>query len=319
MRARRRRGREVNGILLLDKPRGLSSNEALQRAKRTFDAMKAGHTGNLDVQASGLLPVCFGEATKVCQFLLEADKRYVSEFTLGQRTTTGDCEGEVISTRPSAGLTLAQVVSAVAGFLGEISQVPPMHSAIKRNGQPLYKLAHQGIEVPRESRQVTIRSIEVVSFDNPRLVVDVTCSKGTYIRTLAEDIGEVLGCGAFVADLRREQAGPYPLSAASSFEVLDRCAELGVTALDCLLLPVDSALGGMPGVNLSEDAAFYFSRGQAVQVIEHAAARGLLRMYDGGGRFIGVGETLEDGRIAPRRLFRPQLAESQGDLLLRRA
>ncbi len=306
MGVRRRRGRDVNGILLLDKPCGLSSNEALQRAKRTFDAMKAGHTGNLDVQASGLLPICFGEATKICQFLLEADKRYVSEFTLGQRTTTGDCEGEVTSSRPTEGLTLAAIEAAVVGFRGAIAQIPPMHSALKRNGQPLYKLAHQGIEIERESRQVTIHAFDVLSFDNPRLVVDVTCSKGTYIRTLAEDLGEVLGCGGFVSALRREQAGPYRLSAASSFADLDACGAAGAAALDALLLPVDSALGGMPRVELGDDAAFYFARGQAVQVIGQGSQPGLLRLYDATARFIGVGEMLDDGRIAPRRLFRPQ-------------
>ncbi len=319
MGVRRRQGRDVNGILLLDKPRGLSSNEVLQRAKRTFDAMKAGHTGNLDVQASGLLPICFGEATKVCQFLLEADKRYISEFTLGQRTTTGDCEGEVTSTRPTSGLTLAAVEAAVAGFRGQISQIPPMHSALKRNGQPLYKLAHQGIEVERESRQVTIHAFDVLSFENPRLVVDVRCSKGTYIRTLAEDLGEALGCGGFVSALRREQAGPYLLSAASSFDNLDECGAAGPAALDALLLPVDSALGGMPRVELSDDAVFYFARGQAVQVVAETSRQGLLRLYDASARFIGVGEMMGDGRIAPRRLFRPQPVELAGDLSLARA
>ncbi|MEQ8660434.1 MAG: tRNA pseudouridine(55) synthase TruB, partial [Gammaproteobacteria bacterium] len=196
---RKPRGREVNGILLLDKPIGISSNQALQHAKTIFQARKAGHTGNLDVQASGLLPICFGEATKVCQYLLDADKHYVSEFTFGRRTSTGDSEGETLAEASAAHLDAAAVSTAMSGFTGSIEQMPPMHSAIKRNGQPLYKLAHQGIEVARELRRVRIDRFELLSFECPRAIVSIHCSKGTYVRTLAEDVGAVLGCGAYVS------------------------------------------------------------------------------------------------------------------------
>jgi tRNA pseudouridine55 synthase len=312
-RARRhQRGRDVDGILLLDKPGGISSNDALQKAKRIFGARKAGHTGNLDVQADGLLPICFGEATKVCRFLLEADKRYVSEFTLGRRTTTGDREGAILATASTAGIERDTVEAVVGDFIGTIEQVPPMHSALKRNGQPLYKLARQGIEVERSKRTVHIHAFELMAFSNPRLVVDVTCSKGTYIRTLAEDLGEKLACGAHVSALRREQVGAYRLADAWSIPELERVAEHGDEALDKVLLPLDSALEFMPRLALSEDAVYYLARGQPVQV-PRAPTSGLLRLYAEGEKFVGVGEILDDGRVAPRRLFRLQASESQGD------
>lgn len=304
-RARKRRGRPVNGILLLDKPIGISSNAALQRAKRQFDAAKAGHTGNLDMLATGLLPVCFGEATKVCQFLLDADKRYRAEFTLGARTTTGDAEGEVISRRPTEGLDRAAVEAAVARFLGPIEQLPPMHSALKHQGQPLYKLAHQGIEVERQKRTVTIHAYEVVGFELPRVEVLVTCSKGTYVRTLAEDLGEMLGCGAHVSALRRERVGPYELADAWTLERLEWLAQRGQAELDRSLLPMDGALDLMPQVGLTAEMSYYLERGHPV-LVPKAPTGGLLRLYDDLGRFLGVGEVLADGRVAPRRLFRSQ-------------
>jgi tRNA pseudouridine55 synthase len=316
---RRRRGRDVNGILLLDKPVGISSNQALQRAKRLFDASKAGHTGNLDVQASGLLPVCFGEATKVCQFLLDADKHYVSEFTFGRRTTTGDAEGETLQTHPIGALAADEVRAAMRAFAGEIEQIPPMHSAIKRGGTPLYKLAHRGIDVPRESRRVRIDAFELCSFEAPRAVVDIRCSKGTYVRTLAEDLGAALGCGAYVSALRREGAGPFLLDQALDLEALAARLEAGgVAALDELLLPSDSALGALARVELSADTAFYLERGQAVRV-PGAPGSGMLRLYDADGRFLGVGEVCADGRVAPRRLFHVQAPESQENSLRRHA
>lgn len=302
----------LNGILLLDKPLGVSSNAALQSAKRLFGAAKAGHTGNLDVQASGLLPVCFGEATKVCQFLLDADKRYVSEFTLGRRTTTGDSEGETVYERATDTVTRAAIEDAIVGFCGPIEQLPPMHSALKHKGQPLYKLAHQGIEVERQKRTVIIHAFDVLAFDNPRLEVAVTCSKGTYIRTLAEDIGELLGCGGFVSRLRRERVGPYDIAEAWTLERLEGLAQRSEAELDRSLLPIDGALELMPRVCLSAESSFYLERGHAV-LIPKAPTAGLLRLYDDGGRFIGVGEVLADGRVAPRRLFRLQGAESPAD------
>ncbi len=316
---RRRRGRDVNGILLLDKPVGISSNQALQRAKRLFQAAKAGHTGNLDVLASGLLPVCFGESTKVCQFLLDADKHYVSEFTFGRRTSTGDAEGETLETAPVDALDAAAVSAAMGAFRGEIEQLPPMHSALKRDGTPLYKLAHRGIEVERERRRVRIHRFELLSFSEARAVVDIRCSKGTYVRTLAEDLGEVLGCGAYVSGLRREGAGPFERRAAVDLETLaERLEAGGLAALDALLLPSDSALRSLPRLQLGIEAAHYLERGQAV-LAPGAPRAGLLRLYDAGQRFLGVGEALGDGRVAPRRLFRAQATETQEKSLQVRA
>lgn len=301
--SRRRRGRLVDGILLLDKPAGISSNQALQRARRLFDAAKAGHTGNLDVQATGLLPVCFGEATKVCQFLLDADKRYAASFRLGERTSTGDVEGEVLESRPVAGVGRADIEREAQGFTGTIAQVPPMHSAIKRNGQPLYKLAHQGIEVERDSRTVHIHRFVVTGWASPVAAVEVDCSKGTYIRTLAEDLGERLGCGAHVSALRRTGAGPFDLADALTLPQIEALAEQGTSALDETLLPLDSALEALPRVALTEDATYYVTQGQAV-LVPRAPTSGLLRLYDARERFVGVGEIIDDGRVAPRRLFR---------------
>ena len=296
------RGRAVDGILLLDKPTGISSNDALQRVKRIFNARKAGHTGNLDVQASGLLPVCFGQATKLCQFLLDADKQYLSQFRLGVRTSTGDGEGQTVEVRSTDGIDRHALDEAIAGFVGEIEQLPPMHSAIKHQGQPLYKLAHQGVEVERQRRPIRIYRFEVAGFDGTRVDVDVTCSKGTYIRTLAEDLGEVLGCGGHVAALRRARVGPFQLSEAWTVGDLEALAQRSEDAVDGALLAADSALPTWPSVSLSDDAAFYVAHGQAV-LVPRAPTSGMLRIYDAEHRFMGVGEVLDDGRVAPRRLF----------------
>ena len=300
---RRRRGRDVNGILLLDKPRGISSNAALQRAKWLFQAAKAGHTGNLDVQASGLLPVCFGEATKVCQFLLEANKRYVAEVTLGRKTSTGDCEGETVYERPTSAVDRGQVERAMSTFIGSIEQLPPMHSALKRDGQPLYKLARRGIEVERQKRTVTIYAFDLLSFANPQIEVSVSCSKGTYVRTLAEDVGELLECGGFISALRRDQVGPYDIDAAWTLDRLEALAATGEDALAHALLPLDGALTHLPRIEIDAEADHHFQHGQAV-LVPHVPISGLLRLYDMSGGFVGVGEVLADGRIAPRRLFR---------------
>ncbi len=307
---KRKHGRDVDGILLLDKPRGISSNDALQQVKRIFGARKAGHTGNLDVQADGLLPVCFGEATKVCRFLLDADKRYVSEFTLGISTTTGDGEGEIVSSTSTAALGRGAVAAALSAFVGHIKQLPPMHSAIKQNGQPLYKLAHQGLEVEREMRSVQIHDIALVAFHNPRATVDVTCSKGTYIRTLATDLGDRLACGAHVSALRRERVGAFDLRDARSITELESQAASGLAALDATLIPTDEAVAFLPRVALTDDAAYYFKRGQAV-LVPGAPSSGLLRLYAPGDRFIGLGEILDDGRVTPRRLFHLHPSASQ--------
>lgn len=302
MGRRRRKGRDVQGILLLDKPVGISSNDALQAVKRLFNARKAGHTGSLDKLAGGLLPICLGEATKVSSFLLNADKHYRATITLGVRTSTGDAEGEVLETRPVRGLSARNIHRVLKAFTGELEQVPPMHSAVKYKGKPLYKLAHAGIEVERQPRRVTIHALELLEFEGDEVHVDARCSKGTYIRTLAEDIGEALGCGAHVSALRRIGAGPYDGPVAHTMDELKALAELGEEALDAVLLSTESAVDHWPNVRLSDDVAYYVRQGQAVMV-PHAPTRGWVRLSAGARGFFGVGEVLADGRIAPRRLI----------------
>lgn len=301
MTRRRRRGREVHGIVLLDKPRGITSNSALQQVKRLFQANKAGHTGSLDPMATGMLPICLGEATKVSGFLLDADKRYRATCRLGVTTTTGDADGEVVASRAVPALTEAQLRQVCERFTGEISQVPPMHSAIKQQGTPLYKLAHQGLEVAREPRQVTIHSLEILDYRGDQLQLDIHCSKGTYIRTLAEDIGAALGCGAHLVALERTGVGEFDAARMHTLEALTALAEQGQAALDRVLLPMDSALWDWAEVNLTQDMAFYLRRGQAVFVPRGPSA-GWVRLYCDGGRFLGMGEVQDDGKIAPRRL-----------------
>ena len=300
---RTRRGRDVNGILLLDKPVGIGSNEALQKVKRMFNARKAGHTGSLDRLASGLLPICFGQATKMSGFLLNADKRYLSTFKLGVVTSTGDAEGEVLESNPVESYTDRRIGQALDQFIGEISQIPPMHSAIKHQGQRLYKLAHQGKVVEREPRTVTIYRLDLTGQEPDALHVDISCSKGTYIRTLAEDVGRALGCGASVSRLHRVGSGPFDASAMHTLAELKSLAEEGIEQLDALLMPTDSALDDYPRVDLSEDAVFYVKQGQPV-LVPHAPTSGWVRIYRKTDRFIGVGEVLDDGRVAPRRLLR---------------
>jgi tRNA pseudouridine55 synthase len=292
----------VSGILLLDKPLGLTSNDALQRVKRLYQARKAGHTGSLDPLASGLLPLCFGEATKLSAYLLDADKRYWVKVKLGVTTTTADAEGEVVRERPTTTVTLEAIEAVVAGFVGQIEQLPPMYSALKYQGQRLYKLAREGVEVPREPRKVTIHSIDLGPFAGDEFEMTVHCSKGTYVRTLAEDIGERLGCGAHVSGLSRTGVGPYDAAQMVTMAAVEAAAEAGEAALDALLLPLDSAVGHWPEVRLSADSAYYLKLGQAV-LVPRAPTRGWLRLYDQAGGFLGVGEIEDDGKVAPRRLM----------------
>ena len=294
--------RRVNGILLLDKPPGMTSNAALQVVKRLYQARKAGHTGSLDPLATGLLPLCFGEATKVSGFLLDADKRYRVVCKLGERTTTGDAEGEVLEQRPVEGVTEARLREVLEGFVGEIKQIPPMYSAVKHKGERLYKLARQGVEVEREARKVDIHLLELRDFRLPDFEIDVHCSKGTYVRTLVEDIGELLGCGAHVTALRRLAVGPFDDSQMIDMETLEATAAESMAALDKLLLPMESGLAQWPGVRLSGDAAFYLRQGQPV-LVPQAPTEGWVRLYEGESRFLGMGEILDDGRVAPRRLM----------------
>ncbi|AMA44663.1 tRNA pseudouridine(55) synthase TruB [Pseudomonas alabamensis] len=297
--------RNVSGIILLDKPLGFTSNAALQKVRWLLNAEKAGHTGSLDPLATGVLPLCFGEATKFSQYLLDSDKGYETVMQLGQTTNTADAEGEVLCTREVT-VGRPDIDAALPQFRGPISQVPPMYSALKRDGQPLYKLARAGEVVEREARSVTINHLELLDVDGTRARLSVGCSKGTYIRTLVEDIGEVLGCGAYVAELRRTQAGPFDLARTVTLEALEQAhAEGGHEALDRFLLPSDSGLLDWPLVQLSEHSAFYWLHGQAVRAPE-APAFGMVRVQDHDGRFIGIGEVSEDGRIAPRRLIRSE-------------
>jgi tRNA pseudouridine55 synthase len=303
-RVRSKRGRAVHGILPLDKPAGLTSNAALQQVKALYQARKAGHTGSLDQLATGMLPICFGEATKLSGFLLDADKHYRVTCQLGVSTNTGDAAGEIVARAPVPALASGQVRAVLAEFTGEIEQVPPMHSALKHQGRRLYQLARAGLEVERRPRPVTIHVLELLELASDRLELEVRCSKGTYIRTLAQDIGARLGCGAHVSGLRRLGAGPFTADQMISMEQLEAArAQGGVEALDKLLFPMDAALANKPRVELAEPVAFYLRQGQPV-LVPHAPTRGRLRLYDDRGRFLGVGEVLDDGRIAPRRLLR---------------
>jgi len=301
--ARQRKGRDINGILLLDKPVGLTSNAALQAVKRYYKAAKAGHTGNLDPAASGLLPICLGEATKISGYLLDSDKCYLGTAKLGVRTRSADADGEVIETRPVPEFNQADLERVRQPFLGEIDQVPPMHSALKVNGVPLYKLAHQGKEIERQARQVTIYHLGLRARQADELELDVHCSKGTYIRTLAEDIGEALGCGAHLNALRRTRSGPFSLQQAISLDELADVAEDSLEALDALLLPIQQALVDWPRIRLSEDSAYYLQQGQPVQV-PHAPSQGWVQLEREDGLFLGIGQIMDDGRVAPRRLIR---------------
>lgn len=306
MGRRRNQGRNVNGIVLLDKPEGVTSNEALQRVKRLYQAAKAGHTGSLDPLATGLLPICLGAATKFSAFLLDADKRYRVRVLLGVTTTTADAEGEVVRSEPVEGIGAEQVAAVLERFRGPIEQLPPMYSAVKHQGERLYKLARQGIEVERTPRTVHIHGLTLLSAQLPEIVLDVHCSKGTYVRTLAEDIGVVLGCGAHVTGLRRTGVGPY-VEPDASFVTLagleDMAAGEGAReAMDAMILPLESALGHWPAVRLSEDAAFYLRQGQPV-LVPQAPTEGLVRLHDPSHKFIGVGCILDDGRVQPKRLL----------------
>lgn len=304
-----KKGRDVSGILLLDKPEGLSSNQALQRVRFLFDARKGGHTGSLDPIATGMLPLCLGEATKFSGYLLDSDKRYRVRAKLGIRTDTGDREGEIIDERPVPELAAGQVQALLdERFSGEIEQLPPMYSALKKNGVPLYKYARRGEEVEREARTVCIHEARVTALAGELLDMEVACSKGTYIRTLVEDLGELLGCGAHVTGLRRVAVGPYRESGMLTVEQLELALESGGTAeLDKFLLPVDSSVEHWPGVSLSAICTEFVRKGQPVRVPD-LPETGPVRLEGLSGDnkrfFLGIGEVLGDGRVAPRRLVR---------------
>jgi len=302
-RRRRPRGRDIQGILLFDKPDGMSSNKALQEVKHLFFAQKAGHTGSLDPLATGLLPICFGNATRVSSFLLDADKRYDVVCQLGATTTTGDAEGEIVQTREVGKFDPVVVDELLQGrFTGTISQIPPMHSALKHKGQRLYDLARKGIEVEREPRQVSIYSLELLSLEADSLQMRIHCSKGTYVRTLVEDIGEALGTGAYVTALRRTSVGPFEEPEMVTLEELQHIKETDVKSLDKLLLPAETALQQYPDIHLDADSTFYMRQGQAIQVPK-APTSGWVRLYAGEDEFMGMGTIQDDGKVAPKRLF----------------
>ena len=302
----KRRLRKLNGILLLDKALGVSSNRALQDARFLFLAEKAGHTGSLDPLASGMLPVCFGEATKVSAFLLDSDKRYLTTATLGYVSTTGDAEGEKLHPRPIPAFTDAQLETVLQAFRGAISQIPPMYSALKKDGQPLYKLARQGVEIERQARQVTIHSLKVLERTATTITLDVSCSKGTYIRSLVEDIGEALGCGAYVSMLRRESVDPFAGFPLYTLEQLRAIAGEGtepdIAALDPLLLSLDKALPQVASFTIDDTTLTRLRQGQRVRVDALLTDAALLRLYAESGEFVGLG-SVHDQVISPKRLL----------------
>jgi tRNA pseudouridine55 synthase len=295
---RDREWRRLDGVLLLDKPSGITSNAAVQRVRRLFRVEKAGHTGTLDPMATGLLPVCLGEATKFSHLLLEADKTYAATVLLGVTTSTGDLEGNV-TTRSKVQAEREEIEQVLGRFVGRILQTPPMYSAIKRGGQPLYKLARKGAEVPREPRSIVIRSLALLGFEGDELKLTVSCSKGTYIRVLAEDIGRELGCGACLSALRREGVGGFRLSQSTvTFEQLE---QLAPAECDALLLPEDALVSSLPRFDLDAAGAFRLRHGQSVERGE-AHVAGLARLYGPSREFLGIGEVTEPGLIVPRRL-----------------
>lgn len=299
----RKSGRAIDGILLLDKPVGVSSNQALQRAKRLYQARKAGHTGSLDPLASGLLPVCFGRATKMSAFLLDAGKRYRVSCQFGVATDTGDAEGKVTRRELPEPVDATRLRAVLQEFTGEIMQIPPMYSAVRHKGERLYNLAREGIEVEREARPVKIYGLTLEGLEDTCAEFDVRCSKGTYVRTLVEDIAEAMGTCAHVTALRRTAVGPYDDTQMLDFEALEaRADQGGLEALDAQLHGIESAVLDRPSVQLTKDCAFYIRRGQPVSVAR-APAAGQVRLYGDNSGFLGVGEILEDGRVAPRRLI----------------
>ena len=285
--------RLVDGVLLLDKPQGLSSNNALQKARWLFNAEKAGHTGTLDPMATGLLPLCFGEATKFSQSLLEADKGYDATVLLGATTDTCDAEGQVLETRPVS-VSREQLEAVLASLTGEIEQIPPMHSALKKDGKPLYELARQGIEVERAPRRITIHRIELKSFDGQSLEIAVACTKGTYIRTLAQDIGAKLGCGAHLTALRRTFSGNLDLAPAVTLEELEA---LSLEERDARLLPPDILLAPLPAITITAEEQARYLQGIPVRA---EGKPGPYRAY--GSRFLGLAELGADGWLRPKRI-----------------
>lgn len=322
--ARQAKGRDISGIVILDKPTGMSSNHALQRVKRMFGARKAGHTGSLDPLATGLLPICLGQATKFSQFLLDADKRYQTIGQLGVRTDSSDADGKVVETKACSHITLADVNAQLPQFRGLISQVPSMFSALKYNGQPLYKLARAGTTVAVKPRQVTIHKLELLSFSKAQVRMDITCTKGTYIRSIVEDLGLALECGAHVAALRRLQAGPFVAEQMVTLEdlqaIIDEATKGQVVeagkwpditpafnALDKLLMPVDTAVLSLNTVQLAPDEIEALQQGKVIDHATDYAEFDVVRVYSlhatKANAFIGLAQVQQEGRLKAKRLM----------------
>jgi len=300
--ARRNKGKNINGILLLDKPFGLSSNTALQKARYLLQAKKAGHTGSLDPLATGVLPICFGEASKVTPFLLDSNKSYTCTAQLGETTTTGDKEGDVLQTRKIKPFTPNELEAVLNNFRGDITQVPPMYSALKHNGQPLYKLARQGIEIKRKERAVTIFELDLLEQTADTITLHIKCSKGTYIRTLAQDIGEVLGCGAHLSMLRRTEVEPFDCKNLMTISDLENLIKEEKNPED-FLLPIDSALPSHPSLTLQDDELKRIKCGLKVSRRDIPNTQ-IIRLYDKENTFIGIGRLSSDKQLTARRLMR---------------
>ena len=298
----RKRGRDIHGVFLLDKPQGMSSNDIMQKVKRIFQANKAGHTGALDPLATGMLPICLGEATKFSQFLLDADKRYLVTAKLGERTDTSDAEGQIVETR-EVKVKTPEILTALEQFRGDILQVPTMFSALKHNGKPLYEYARQGITVEREARPITIFELNFIEYNAPYLTLEVHCSKGTYIRTLVDDLGEALGCGAHVTMLRRTAVADYPTEKMLDWHALQNLAEQqDLSLLDALLLPMDTAVAKLPALTLNESQTQGIGFGQRVKFDNPNRLQGQVRLFSHENRFLGVAVIDENNVIRPQRL-----------------
>ena len=302
MSKRYKKGRDINGVVLLDKASGGSSNHALQQVKRLFGANKAGHTGSLDPLASGLLPICLGQATKVAQFLLDDDKRYFVRAKLGQISSTGDSEGKIVNFGSAHGINESSIRSVLLQFIGNVNQVPPMYSALKRNGTPLYKLARKGIEIERSPRPVIIHEINFLDLEDEVLSLDVFCSKGTYIRTLVEDIGKSLGCGGHVIELRRTGFAHLDLSGSKTYEQLSKLKEQNIESLDSVILSADKMLPNLESVYLDSEQTRDIRLGKKIEYLGFSNPQ-KLKLYDHNEQFIGIGESNLMSEILPKRLF----------------
>ena len=302
MSKRNQQARDINGVVLLDKTSGSSSNYILQQVKRLFGANKAGHTGSLDPLASGLLPICLGQATKVAQFLLDDDKRYLVRAKFGQVSSTGDSEGKIVNFGSTKGINASSIKAILLQFIGDINQVPPMYSALKRNGVPLYKLARKGIEIERSPRPVTVHEINFLGLEESVVSLEVFCSKGTYIRTLVEDIGKSLGCGGHVVELRRTGFAHLNLSESKTYEQLSKLKEQNLESLDSVILSADEMLPNLKSLYLNSDQSRDIRLGKKIEYQGFSTSQ-KLKLYDHNKQFLGIGQSNLVSEILPSRLF----------------